>query len=165
MRDTAAPVLLTDRDAHALAGELYRAWAGQQAARGARSRRPERTLSATLNLTTRKFEIDRPRVATAGEAAERAAEEEQAFAAAARRLSDPEHATALDPLIDRLLLAKGIAALDPECRPVVLNAFRMALRDAFEHRQRNAAGDFDPDPKATRFRSGPARRTAQSPPR
>jgi hypothetical protein len=147
----AAPVLLTDREAHALAGDLYLAWAGEEAARCARSRRPERTWSATQNLTKGKFEIDRPHGATAEEAAERADEEEEAFACAADHFSDPELTTALDPLIDRLLLAKGIAALDPECRPMVLNAFRMALRDAFEHRQRNAAGDYAPDPKADRF--------------
>ena len=49
------------------------------------------------------------------------------------------------------MLAKGIAEIVPECRTVLLEAFAMALKDAFEKRQRNAVGDFTPDPKAARF--------------
>ena len=86
-------------------------------------------------------------------------EERVAFAKAAQRLTeaaeeDDGRATlevTLGPIVDRLLLRKGIAAVDPECRPVLLNAFRMALQDAFANRERNAAGDYTPDPNAARF--------------
>ena len=57
----------------------------------------------------------------------------------------------LGPLIDRLLLAKGIARVDAESRPVLLAAFAAALRDASETRKRNVGGDYSPDPKANRF--------------
>ncbi len=81
--------------------------------------------------------------------------EEQAFAAAAQRLTEAAERddgleVSLGPLVDRLLLRKGIAAVDPECRPVLLNAFLMALQDAFANGERNAAGDYS-DPKASRF--------------
>ena len=36
---------------------------------------------------------------------------------------------------------------------MVLKAFHLALRDAFEARERNAEGDYRPDPKAERFPS------------
>ncbi len=133
------PVFLTNRDAHALAGDLYRAWAD-----GSR----ERDLAATYQPQSRTWLIERPNEIPPEEA-------EQGFAAAARRLTEAAEnddlEAALGPIVDRLLLAKGIAEVDPECRPVLLNAFLMALRDAFEHRQRIAAGDFTPDPKAARF--------------
>jgi integrase len=142
-----APTVLTDRQAHALAAELYRAWTPDHPR--------ERTLSATLNLATRQFEIDRPKVATPEDAAERAEEDAQAFATAAFRLDEAAQSdgleAALGPLVDRLLLSKGIAEIAPECRPLLLNAFRMALQDAFERREREAQGDYTPDPKAARF--------------
>jgi integrase len=58
---------------------------------------------------------------------------------------------ALGPLLDRLLLAEGIAELDPECRTMVLGAFALALVDAFARREREAEGDYRPDPKSERF--------------
>ncbi len=57
----------------------------------------------------------------------------------------------LGPLVDRLLLAKGIASVDEATRAILLQAFYLALRDAFVLRERNAGGDYSPDPKATRF--------------
>lgn len=64
----------------------------------------------------------------------------------AARLEKP-----LGPLVDRLLLSKGIRQVDRESRPVLLVAFWMALRDAFKSRQRNAGGDYSSDPQAARF--------------
>jgi len=43
--------------------------------------------------------------------------------------------------------------VDTSSREMVLRAFHLALRDAFEARQRNAEGDYRPDPKAERFPS------------
>jgi integrase len=133
------PVVLTNRDAHALAGELYRAWAD-----GLR----ERNLAATHDPITRRWQIEwqheLPPEETRG-----------AFEALSRHLCEAAEGENLEPilgpLVDRLLLSKGIAEVDPECRPVLLEAFAMALRDASENRQRNAVGDFTPDPKTARF--------------
>ena len=55
------------------------------------------------------------------------------------------------PIVDRLLLARGIASVDSDTRPILLDAFMLALRDAMQHRERNAEGDYSPDPKAQRF--------------
>jgi integrase len=147
------PVFLTNRDAHALAGDLYRAWADS---------RQERVTAATYQPQTRTWLIERLNEIPPEEAA-------LGFAAAARRLIEAGENDGLEAtlglIVDRLLLAKGIAEVDPECRPVLLNAFLMALRDAFEHRQRNAAGDFTPDPKAARFPEWTPQEAQAQPPR
>ncbi|HEX3919186.1 MAG TPA: hypothetical protein VHW60_17760 [Caulobacteraceae bacterium] len=133
------PVVLTNRDAHALAGELYRAWADG---------RREGDLAAEHDPRTGRWVLSRPNQLSPDE-------EGAAFAAAAQRITEAaesdELEAALGPILDRLLLAKGIAEVDPECRPVLLNAFLKALQDAFANRERNAAGDFTPDRKAARF--------------
>ncbi|HEY1453095.1 MAG TPA: hypothetical protein VGF57_06500, partial [Roseiarcus sp.] len=54
-------------------------------------------------------------------------------------------------LIDRLLLSEGIRRVDPASREMLLTAFHRALKEAFEARQRNAGGDYRPDPNAVRF--------------
>jgi integrase len=41
--------------------------------------------------------------------------------------------------------------VDSDTRPILLDAFVLALRDAMQHRERNAEGDYSPDPKAQRF--------------
>jgi hypothetical protein len=147
------PVMLSGRDAHALAGELYRAWADG---------RRETNLAVTLDIATGQpiGAVERP--------AELSPEEtELAFTAAARRLCEAAEREgleeALGPVVNRLLLRSGIAEVDPECRPTLLSAFVQALQDAFAVRERNARGDYSPDPKALRFpewvgeeRRGPA---------
>lgn len=134
-----APIFLTNREAHALAGTLYRAWANEGR---------ESDLAVSMDMETGEATIERPKDLPPDIAG-------RAFTAAAQRLMDAAEndnlESALGPLVDRLLLAKGIAEVDPECRPVMLEAFRMALLDAFESRRRQAAGDFTPDPKAKRF--------------
>ena len=54
-------------------------------------------------------------------------------------------------LIDRLLREEGIGRVDAPSREMLLTAFHLALREAFEARQRSASGDYRPDPKAERF--------------
>ena len=129
-------MLSSKRDAHALAGELYRGWADG---------RRERDLAATHDPATGKWVIERPNQLPPEEA-------ELAFAAAARHLAEAAEEEGLEvvlgPLVDGLLLAKGVAEVDPECRPVLLGAFAQALQDAFAVRQRNATGDYTPDPRA-----------------
>jgi hypothetical protein len=57
----------------------------------------------------------------------------------------------LGGLVDRLLLSEGIASTDAKTRPVLLTAFAEALLDAARSRERNATGDYSPDPRAERF--------------
>jgi integrase len=133
------PLILTHRQATALAGELYRAWA---------SERPQERTIAMIHTPSGWVRDD----ATP-------AEEEAGFRAAVARLdvnADPAELEALvGPIVDRLLLARGIAAVDPPSRIMILEAFALALRDAFSNRARNAAGDYSPDPKAQRFPDWP----------
>jgi integrase len=147
-REGDAPLFLTNRDAHALAGDLYRAWAAAPTGIALDGER-EGNLAATYDPLSRTWRIEKPRKLSPRET-------EAAFATAVRHLTEAieredDLEQALGPILDRLLLAKGIAEVDPECRPLLLDAFAMALRDAFESRRRNARGDFTPDPKAARF--------------
>lgn len=57
----------------------------------------------------------------------------------------------LGRLVDHLLLSEGIRRVDAASRRLLLRAFWLALRDAFEVRLRNAQGDYSPDPKSERF--------------
>lgn len=148
----ATPASLTHKQATALAGDLYRAWADSGA---------DRTIAV----------LHTPH----GWVRDRAAPEEEraAFDAAAGHLQaaiesgEPgDLEPTLGPLVDRLLLGKGIASVDEDARPVLLDAFARALHDAFEARKRNAEGDYSPDPKAERFPtwdSPEAKATAQKP--
>lgn len=138
------PVSLTNRQAHALAGELYRAWASEGARR--------QSIAATLKFGRKGQERD-DWVIEHG-----AFEEAGGFHAMAAKLTalqaNPEPSE-MEPvvgaLVDRLLLARGIAAVDAASRRLLLAAFVQALRDAFENRARNAEGDYSPDPKSQRF--------------
>lgn len=131
----ARPLTLTHRQATALAGELYRAWASE--------RPQERTIAIVQTPTGWVRDHATP------------SEEEAGFRAAIERLdanNEPAELEALlGPIVDRLLLARGITAVDPPSRVMLLEAFALALRDAFSNRARNAAGDYSPDPKAERF--------------
>lgn len=131
------PTSLSNRRATALAGQLYRAWAAE-----------ERSKTSAVELTPQGWVP----------ATETPEEEAENFKAAIKALDrvkngdDPkqlEHA--YGAIIDRLLLSKGIASVDPELRVRLLHAFHLALRDAFSSRQRNAGGDYSPDPKSERF--------------
>ena len=149
-----APVPLTHRQATALAGELYRAWASGEGR--------ERTTSVTIDRAT--FKAIKP----SGDD-NTSMDNEPALWEAARlhldrvEAADAEHREDAEtirplertfgPLIDRLLLAKGIRRVELASREMVLRAFHLALRDAFEARERNAGGDYRPDPKAERFPS------------
>lgn len=61
---------------------------------------------------------------------------------------DPEK---LGALANRLLVSERIARVDSESREMLLNEIARALKEAFEARQRNAEGDYRPDPVAERF--------------
>ncbi|AWN49517.1 recombinase XerD [Methylobacterium terrae] len=133
-----APTSLNHRQATALAGNLYRSWADAGA---------DRTL-AVQHMPDGSW------------ARVRATPEEEAagFASAREKLElalesgDPSALqTPLGPLIDRLLRDHGIGSVDDDTRLLLLETFGLALRDAFASRERNAEGDYSPDPKAARF--------------
>jgi integrase len=137
-----APVQLSHRQATALAGVLYRAWASEGRERttaveivpgeGARlvptngHTEPEEWEGVLVSLDR----LEMPQV---------------------NGSKDSEIEKAIGPLVDRLLLARGIRRVSPETRPLVLSAFLAALRDAFENRKRNSEGDYSPDAKSERF--------------
>ncbi len=134
----ARPVTLDHRQATALAGDLYRAWADSGANR-----------SIAVVHTPSGWVRER----------EASAEEAAAFASALadlETLSESGEAADLEPtlgpLADRLLLDRGIASVDAETRSMVLDVLAKALRDAFRLRERQAGeGDYSPDPIAQRF--------------
>ncbi|MCE4224922.1 tyrosine-type recombinase/integrase [Methylobacterium sp. C25] len=132
-----SPATLSHRQATALAGDLYRAWADGGG---------DRTVA--IVHTGDGWVPDRSTPD----------EERAGFEAALGHLETAIESTdssrlerLVGPLVDRLLLAKGIAEVDADSRSILLDAFVLALRDAFEVRKRNAEGDYSPDLKATRF--------------
>lgn len=168
-----APIPLNHREATALSGRLYRAWASGVGR--------ERTASVTLDRERGKWMTDTEsadNVPAFWDAAkkhldkvEEADEEFRQKEAEFREKGEPEPEGAdrkprplertFGRLIDRLLLSEGIGRVDPDSREMLLRAFHLALKDAFEVRHRNASGDYSPDPKSERF---PAfERTAKSP--
>jgi hypothetical protein len=157
-----APIPLTHRQATALAGELYRDWASGEGRKVAASD------SVTLDLVTRKpmepsgddesmenvplvwetarRSIDRVETAHQGQAEWRGRD--------GLRKTGPKPWTferTYGRLIDRLLREEGVGRVDAQSREMLLKAFHLALKDAFEARERNAEGDYRPDPKAERF--------------
>jgi hypothetical protein len=124
---------LIHKQATALAGELYRAWAEE-----------EREQTVSVSLTPQGWVSDHV-----------TPDEDKAYFQAAiaclDRLAGTEDPQDFEPvlgaIVDRLLLAKGIASVDATTRPMLLRAFYLALRDALSYRERNADGDYAPDPK------------------
>lgn len=131
------PIPLSHRQAVALAKEVYLAWASE--------RDSERTLA----------------VSRKGDGSDMVPEsyshtEEEGWEAAEESMLriDPlgrEPEEFMQPLVRRLLLAKGIAETDEASLAMVAREFVRAFRDAFAYRQRQAAGDYAPDPNANRF--------------
>ena len=131
-------IALTQRQATALAGDVYRAWANGEG----------REQTTAIEWTPDGW-------VPAGVTPE---EEKAFFKSAVRtlnKIAETDSPAVLErtygPLLDKLLMQKGIVRLDPDSRIVVLKAVHKALRDAFKLRKRNADGDYTPDPKANRF--------------
>lgn len=131
-----APISLTNRQATALAGRLYRAWAHEAG---------ERSISVT-------FGYDGVPVPDEGDLPEEAAAVWSATVASLNLVeAKGDLEPTLGPLVDRLLLAEGVGQEDVPSRRLLLHAFWLALKDAFEVKERNAQGDYTPDPKSERF--------------
>jgi hypothetical protein len=164
LRDDAA-IALTNSQATALAGRLYRAWANGEGR--------ERTLAAEQGPdgkmrpvphdpeddaahfraaltrlvridTIGKLEMYKPRQVRNPIDLDHFPQPDEHPDTAALEVH-------LGPLVDRILLSEGIRRVDVASRGLLLRAFWLALRDALESRLRNAQGDYKPDPKAERF--------------
>lgn len=142
---------LSNKQAHALAGQLYRAWSDE-----------DRETTIAIELRGGEW-ISASPFADAGE-------EAAAFASWAKRLRatlDADDLPALErtygAIIDRLLLAKGIARVDEQSRPLLLRAFGLAHLQATLLRRRHAEGDYSPDPKAERFPEFKPAKTREAP--
>ncbi|MXN66705.1 tyrosine-type recombinase/integrase [Stappia sp. GBMRC 2046] len=134
-----APLSLTQRQAVALSGALYRSWVDEGKERSiAVEEQPDGSF--------KRADVETP-------------DERKAVWAAISEAwngnlseMDPEVLEPkLGPIVDRKLAEKGVGAVDQQSRLFLLSAFAQALSDAFATRSRNAAGDFTPDPKAERF--------------
>src|SRR5665213_2893483 len=143
-----APVSLTHRQATALAGELYRAWANGDGRERTTTIEHDPEFNSPDGHIRRKgaagtIEVTAWRRASVANVSP---EEWEAVLAhwdkigATGTPSDLEKP--LGPIVDRLLLAKGIMRVTSETRDMVLLAFWQALRDAFESRKRNVEGDY-----------------------
>ncbi len=152
-----APVSLTHRQATALAGELYRAWVNGE------GRERTTTIEHDPEFKSADDHIRRngPNGAIEVTAWRRVSEphvgadEWEAVLAHWDKIGATEIPSDLEqplgPIVDRLLLAKGIMRVTLETREMVLVAFWQAMRDAFESRKRNVEGDYSPDAKSERF--------------
>lgn len=134
-----APIKLSHRQATALAGELYRIWAdGENRARSIAIEQKPGGGWQPASVTQTDEE--------AHWAAIEAMWEKVGASGYPADLEKP-----LGPLVDRLLLSKGILRVDGDTRAILLSAFWTALRDAFSSRRKNIEGDYSDDPKAKRF--------------
>ncbi|MBU0584032.1 MAG: site-specific integrase [Alphaproteobacteria bacterium] len=135
------PIPLSHRQAVALAKEVYLAWATE--------RNAERTLAVSQSGTGNHMVPESDSHL-----------EEEAWESVAKTMlrTDPlgrEPEEFLQTLVRRLLLGKGIAETDEASLAMVTREFVRAFRDAFTYRQRQAGGDYGPDPKANRFPDWP----------
>lgn len=133
-----APVSLTHRQATALAGELYRAWVNGEGR--------ERAIAMVHTPGVGWQRENNTHVSDSEWEAVLANWEKIGATGESSDLEKP-----LGAIADRLLLAKGIKRVDETTRSIILPAFWLALRDAFETRKRNAEGDYSPDAKSERF--------------
>lgn len=138
LRDN-SPVSLTHRNAVALSGFLYEAWA--------KDLKPSNVLSIEHidGQWVRVNDFDTALL-------------DAGFGSAITHLDNLEDEddsealeSALGPIVDKLLLAHGISSLDALSRRMVLQEFLSALRDGFDVQRKKASGDYSPDPKAQRF--------------
>lgn len=140
------PIPLTHRQAVALSGEIYRAWA------------KDIDLSGSITLVNNDdgsveisrgvdMEVLKAACADQLEKLDRLAEDD-----------DPEVLEKVfGPLVNRLLFDKSIHRVDTLSRHMVLKEFRRALRQALEVQHGKAEGDYSPDGRAGRFPEWQAR--------
>ena len=130
-----APATLAHKQCIALAGEVYRAWAGELESFRTRTVF-EQTPGDDADLTL-DFELE----VLAGQ---QVAEEMQ-------KLDGEELERQIGPLVDRVLMRHGIVAVDVRSRAMLLMEVPKALAEGLETHARKLGGDYSPDPKSERF--------------
>lgn len=152
-----APISLTHKQATALAGELYRAWAdGEGREYKIAIEDDPQFLYPDDHLTVQGPDgRSRPSRWRRIKVSHISADEWEAARLSLERLNASGDGRELEksfgPLLNRQLLSKGIRQVDEASRVMILEALLLALRDAFASRRRNVDGDYSPDPKAQRF--------------
>lgn len=130
-------VPLSHRQATALAGDLYRAWASGDGR--------ERTIAVEHTAEGwKRVEVDH----LEPDVWEGVQDHWEKLGA------DPKSEAlerSLGPILDRLLLSKGVGKLNDTSRSMTLQALWAAMRDAWANRKRNAEGDYSPDTTSNRF--------------
>lgn len=130
-------VPLSHRQATALAGDLYRAWASGDGR--------ERTIAVEHTPEGwRRVEADylEPDIW------EGVQERWEKLGASPKADALEE---SLGPILDRLLLSKGVGKLTGTSRSMTLQALWAGMRDAWANRKRNAEGNYSPDAASNRF--------------
>jgi len=154
-------VALTHKQAVALAGRLYRAWAngeGRERSVGM-VRVPVGPIKAGEAAGEWKWVPESEPVGREGQdwqaevwrSAKEHLEKVAALEAKHTGNSPSPLERAFGVIIDKLSLSEGMVKITPESRELLLGEFHRAMLDAVEKRQRNAAGDYSPDPKSERF--------------
>lgn len=133
------PTKLSHKQATALAGELYRVWADSE------GRARSIAIEHVPGVGWKRVDETQDELEAYWEAVV-AKWEKVGKADDPQRLEKP-----LGPLVDRLLLTKGIRKVESETRGFLLSAFWMALRDAFRSRQLQAGGNYAEDPSAAKY--------------
>lgn len=135
-----SPVALSHREIVQLAGEFYRAWANDS-----RFASDQREPITSLEVETGSIERHGAGVLQAYP------DPHDVEAVWTAVLASPTlSAERLGPLVDHFLLSKGLNVAETS-RETLLHEAERALRDAFEGRRRNAAGDYSADLTANRF--------------
>lgn len=142
------PVSLTHRQATALAGKAYRAWAEER----------EQTTAIAFDREAGAWQDLTDHAATGGPGLWHAARERALSDGSASKPEtdlaprpeiDPERT--LGATLDGMLRREGIFALAPPSRSMALEALAQAKRDGMAAREKQAGGDYRPDPNAGRF--------------
>jgi hypothetical protein len=155
-------VSLTNKQAVALSGRLYRAWANGEG--GERSagmvRVPVGPITPGEPASEWKWVPESEPLGREGQdwQAEVWRTAKEHLARVTKLESEHTDTSKKSPLerafsaiINKLLLNEGIVKVTPESRELLLSAFHQAMADAVDKRERNAAGDYGPDPKSERF--------------
>lgn len=136
------PVSLTHEQATALAGDFYRAW------------------SSTAVRSTAVEEVNGKMVPVEYESDD---SREELWAALADRIGAAREVASFDvrtwewlegylgPIVRLCLARRGIPRVDQTSWRMLIEAFARAAMEAFRKQERNAAGDYRPDPNADRF--------------
>ncbi|TDR33637.1 phage integrase SAM-like domain-containing protein [Aquamicrobium defluvii] len=131
-----APIALTHKQCVALAGELYRSWAADLEASSRISFQQEADGSMV-----RDYSLDLEA-------------ESGGLTLAAERsglLEGSDLERHLGPFVGKLLLRRGIVAVDRPSRAMLLPEFAKALAEGMAARSRKAQGDYRPHPNSERF--------------